>query len=69
MCCRLMRRGGNGTGLQAERSHEWTEDQTGRRINANTSADAGWRVHTADETLGRNAATTAKHCSCIRQGG
>ena len=35
---------------------------------ANTDAVRGWRVHTADDTPSRNAATRSKHCNFMCQG-
>ena len=61
---------GAGTELNRRRSnHEWTDDQAGRRRLATTDADGGRRVHAADDTPGKNAATRAKHCNFMRQGG
>ena len=50
--------------------HAWMEDQAGRRKRANIDAVGGWRVHTADDTPSRNAATRPrpKHCNFMCQG-
>ena len=48
---------------------EWRDDQAGRRGLANTHADGGSRVHSADDTPSRKAATRARHCNFMRQGG
>ena len=49
-------------------SRAWTEDQAGRRKRANIDAVGGWRVHTADDTPSRNAATRSKHCHIMFHG-
>ena len=49
-------------------SHAWKEDQAGKRKGANIDAVGGWRVHTADDTPSRNAATRSKHCNFMCQG-
>ena len=49
-------------------SHAWTEDQAGKRRCANTDVVGGWRVHTADDTPSRSAATRPKHCNFMCQG-
>ena len=49
-------------------NHARTEDQAGREKRANTDASGGWRVHTAVDTLRRNAATRSKHLSFMCQG-
>ena len=49
-------------------NHAWTEDQAGKRKCANTDAVGGWRVHTADDTPSRNAATRSKHYNFMYQG-
>ena len=45
----------------------WTEDQAGKQKCANIDAVGGWRVHTADDTPGRNAAIRSKHCNFVCQ--
>ena len=59
-------RGKTGPGPQAEQPR--MEDQAGKRKRANTDAVGGWRVHTADDTPSRNAATRPKHCHFMCQG-
>ena len=49
-------------------NHTWMEDQAGKRKCANIDALGGWRVHTADDTPSRNAATRSKHCNFMCQG-
>ena len=48
--------------------HAWTKDQAGRQKRAKIDAVGGWRVHTADGTPSRNAATRSKHCNFMCQG-
>ena len=50
-------------------NHEWTDDQAGRWGLANTVSDRGSRVHAADGTPGKNAATRARHYNFMRKGG
>ena len=50
-------------------NHEWTDDRAGRRRLANTDSDGGRLVHAADDTPSKNAATRARHCNFMRQGG
>ena len=44
------------------------DDQAGKRKRDNTDAVRGWRVHTADNTPSRDAATRSKHCNFMCQG-
>ena len=54
--------------VRRRRSRAWTEDQASRRKRANTDGVGGWRLHTADDTPSRNAATRSKHCHYMFQG-
>ena len=54
--------------VRMQSNHAWTEDQAGKQKRANIDAVAGWRVHTADDTPSRNAATRSKHCNFMCQG-
>ena len=47
-------------------NHEWTEDQAGRRRQANIDSDGGSLVHAADDTPSKNAATRDTHCNFMR---
>ena len=49
-------------------NHEWTDDQAGRRRQANNDSDGGSLVHAADDTPSKNAATRDTHCNFMRQG-
>lgn len=49
-------------------NHDWTEHQPGRQRLAKADADWSWRVHTADVTRSRNAASRATHCNFTCQG-
>ena len=51
------RSGAKADPVRRRSSHAWTEDQAGMRKRANIDAAGGWRVHTADDTPSRNAAT------------
>ena len=62
------RSGAKSYPVRRRSSHAWTEDQAGRRIHANIDAVGGWRVHTADNTRSRNAATRSKHCHFMFRG-
>ena len=57
------RSGAKSDPVRRRSNHAWTEDQAGRRKRANIAAVGGWRVHTADDTPSRNAATRSKHCN------
>ena len=60
------KRVGAKSGLGRRRSrHVWTEDQVGKQKRANIDAVGGGRVHTADDTPSRNAATRSKHCKFV----
>ena len=72
-----MCRTGEGAGKRAEAksepvrrrsNHARTEDRALKRKCANTGAVGGWRVHTADDTPSRNAATRSKNCNFMCQG-
>ena len=54
------RSGGESDPVRRRSNHAWTEDQAGGRKRASTDAVRGWRVHTADDTPSRNAATRSK---------
>ena len=43
-------------------------DQAGKRKCVNLDVVGGWRVHTAEDTPSRNAATTSQHCNFTCQG-
>ena len=42
--------------------------QASESVPTYIDAVGGWRVHTADDTPSRNAATRSKHCNCMYQG-
>ena len=62
------RSGAKSYPVRRQSSHAWTEDQSGKRKRADIDAVEGWRVHTADDTPNRNAATRSRHCHFMRQG-
>ena len=62
------RSGAKSDPVRRRSNHAWTEGQAGKRKYANTDAVGGWRVHTADDTPSRNAATRSKHCNFMCQG-
>ena len=62
------RSGAKSDPVRRRSNHAWAEDQAGKRRCANTDAVGGWRVHTADDTPSRNAATRSKHCNFMCQG-
>ena len=62
------RSGAKSDPVRRRSNHAWTEDQAGRRKRATIDAVGGWRVHTADDALSRNAATRSKHCNFMCQG-
>ena len=57
------RSGAKSDSVRRRSTYAWTEDQAGRRKRARIDTVGGWRVHTADDTPSRNAATRSKHCN------
>ena len=49
-------------------NHAWTDDQAGRRERVNIDPVGGCRVHTADASPSRNAATRSKNRNFMGQG-
>ena len=62
------RAGAKSDSVRRRSTNAWTEDQAGKRKCANMDAVGGWRVHTADDTASRSAATRSKHCNLMCQG-
>ena len=62
------RSGAKSDPVRRRSNHAWTEDQASKRKRANKDAVGSWRVHTADDTPSRNAATRSKHCNFMCQG-
>ena len=62
------RSGAKSDPVRRRSNHVWTEEQAGRRKRANIDTVGGWRVHTADDTPSRNAATRSRHCNFMCQG-
>ena len=60
--------GAKSNTVRRRSNHARTEDQAGKRKRANIDAVGAWRVHTADDTPSRNAATRFKHCYFMCQG-
>ena len=52
--------GAKSNTVRRRSNHARTEDQADSEKRANTDAAGGWRVHTADDTPRRNAATRSK---------
>ena len=66
--CAGQRAGAKSDPVRRRSNHAWTEHQAGKRKRANSDAVRGWRVHTADDTPSRNAATRSKHCNFTAKG-
>ena len=62
------RAGAESETVHRRSNHARTEDQAGKRKRANIDAVGGWRVHTADDTPTRIAATRSKRCAFMCQG-
>ena len=66
---RREQRRGSKKPIRRQSNHGWTDDQAGRRRLTNADSDGGSRVHAADDTPSKNAATRARHCNFMRPGG